>query len=546
MTPAASPAASRPTAPTNLRTAVAPTRGVGSHQVRLSWQAPRSNGGASIADYVIQRSSNGGGSWRTVADGASTSRNVTIGGLTNGTRYRFRVAAKNRVGVGAWSGTASATPATRPGVPRSLTAESANHAVRLSWQAPRSNGGASIADYVIQRSSNGGGSWRTVADGASTSRNVTIGGLTNGTRYRFRVAAKNRVGVGAWSGTASATPATRPGVPRSLTAESANHAVRLSWQAPRSNGGASIADYVIQRSSNGGGSWRTVADGASTSRNVTIGGLTNGTRYRFRVAAKNRVGVGAWSGTASATPATRPGVPRSLTAESANHAVRLSWQAPRSNGGASIADYVIQRSSNGGGSWRTVADGASTSRNVTIGGLTNGTRYHFRVAAKNRVGVGAWSGTASATPAEMDPPSNPEDDGSIAAAGYTGIGTVRDGITLSATIGDGPHGSTGSGTGDFDFYAVNLHAGDTLVVETATPTGQLDTMILVYDSTGQEVEFNDDYNGLDSRVQFAPLADGTYYVVVSGYYNTPLDPFDSQSGDGAASEGPYSLTLTAG
>ena len=98
----------------------------------------------------------------------------------------------------------------------------------------------------------------------------------------------------------------------------------------------------------------------------------------------------------------------------------------RSNGGASIADYVIQRSSNGGGGWRTVADGASTSRNVTIGGLTNGTRYHFpRVAAKNRVGVGAWSGTASASPAGMDPPSNPEDDGSIAAAGYTGIGTYE-------------------------------------------------------------------------------------------------------------------------
>jgi hypothetical protein len=33
-----------------------------------------------------------------------------------------------------------------------------------------------------------------------------------------------------------------------------------------------------------------------------------------------------------------------------------------------------------------------------IGGLTNGTSYRFRVAAKNVVGVGPWSAAARATP----------------------------------------------------------------------------------------------------------------------------------------------------
>ena len=36
---------------------------------------------------------------------------------------------------------------------------------------------------------------------------------------------------------------------------------------------------------------------------------------------------------------------------------------------------------------------------------------------------------------------NPEDDGAIPLAGATGIGTELQGITTSATIGDGPHGS---------------------------------------------------------------------------------------------------------
>ena len=43
----------------------------------------------------------------------------------------------------------------------------------------------------------------------------------------------------------------------------------------------------------------------------TVGGLTNGRRYYFRVAARNRVGVGPWSSAVSAIPATTPseGVP---------------------------------------------------------------------------------------------------------------------------------------------------------------------------------------------------------------------------------------------
>jgi hypothetical protein len=43
----------------------------------------------------------------------------------------------------------------------------------------------------------------------------------------------------------------------------------------------------------------------STARRSTITGLTNGTTYRFRVAAKNAVGVGPWSTTVRAIPRAR-------------------------------------------------------------------------------------------------------------------------------------------------------------------------------------------------------------------------------------------------
>ncbi|MBA2489162.1 MAG: PPC domain-containing protein, partial [Chloroflexi bacterium] len=143
-------------------------------------------------------------------------------------------------------------------------------------------------------------------------------------------------------------------------------------------------------------------------------------------------------------------------------------------------------------------------------------------------------------------PANTEDDGSIPLAGATGIGTVRDGITTSARIGDGPHGRSGSGSGDFDFYAVDAVAGEVLVVDTATPMGRLDTMVGLFDSAGELLAFNDDSDGFDSRLESSVPLDGRYYVALTGYPVVPLDPFDSGSGEGAGSQGPYDVTITTG
>jgi hypothetical protein len=193
------------------------------------------------------------------------------------------------------STTSTTVPSSVPTVPRSLAASSGDRAVRLTWLAPASNGGAAISDYVVQRSADGGRTWRTMTDGVSSARAATVGGLTNGARYGFRVVAVNRVGRGPWSTPASAVPATVSSAPRQLSATRAYRAAKLTWLAPWSNGGAAIRDYIVQRSADGGRTWRTVRDGVSTKRAATAYGITSGGRYRFRVSAQNRIGRGPWS-----------------------------------------------------------------------------------------------------------------------------------------------------------------------------------------------------------------------------------------------------------
>lgn len=276
----------------------------GDSQVKVYWSTPSSDGGFPISDYVVQyRTTAGPGSWQTFSDGTSTTTEATVTGLTNGTSYDFQIAAVNSQGQGSFSSAITAIPGTVPSAPVNVTGAPSGTQAVLNWSAPTSTGGYAITDYVVQyRTSAGPGSWNTFNDGTSTNTTATVTGLTNGTSYDFRVAAKNSRGTGDYS--APITPvwgATVPGAPLSPTSTAGNTQVVVSWAAPASNGGTPITDYIIEYRT-GSASWSTFADGTSTARTATVTGLTNGTSYEFRVTAVNANGPGSASSTTTATP----------------------------------------------------------------------------------------------------------------------------------------------------------------------------------------------------------------------------------------------------
>jgi hypothetical protein len=139
-----------------------------------------------------------------------------------------------------------------------------------------------------------------------------------------------------------------------------------------------------------------------------------------------------------------------------------------------------------------------------------------------------------------------EDDGAIPLASDTGISTFRSGATTTGVIGDGPHGSAGTGTNDYDYYKLTAATGQVVTVGTATPVGNLDTVVQLFDAVGTLLATNDDFNGLDSQLTYRVPASGTFFAVVAGYRGLPTDPFDPAAGVGGGSEGPYNVTLTVG
>lgn len=288
------------------------------------------------------------------------------------------------------------TVGSTPQIPAELNGTPSDGQASLSWSAPDSVGGSPITDYVVQFSSNDGSTWTTFDDGISVSTTATVSGLSNGTGYVFRVAARNSAGTGAFSSaSATVTPRTTPAAPASVTGTPANSQVALSWTAPSSTGGSTITDYTVQYSSNSGSTWTTFNDGTATTTSATVTGLTNGFTYTFRVAARNAAGVGAYSAqSAAVVPCTVPGRPTDLTGTVSGGDLSLSWTAPASDGGSVITDYVVQYNAHDGSgwtTWRTFVDGVSPLTAATVTGLANGTRYVFRVAAKNIAGTGLYA-----------------------------------------------------------------------------------------------------------------------------------------------------------
>jgi titin len=386
--------ATAPVTPRSLPSQVLNLQAVaGNASATLNWALPTSDGGSSILDYLVQSSSDGQRTWQTFNDGVSTTRSALVTGLTNGTTYSFRVAATTAAGQGAW---AVSTPVTVAGLPTAVlnvVATAGDSQAILTWTTPTSTGGASIVDYAIQRSSNGGDTWTDVNDGVSTANTATVTGLVNGTAYVFRVAALNGAGTGPYSvASAPITPRVLPSAPLNLQAEAGDSLALLTWTAPSSEGSAPVLDYLVQSSGDNGVTWTAVSDGTSTATTATVTGLTNGAGYLFRVAAVSAAGQGSWATVSNVvTPVGLPSVPTNVAAAVADGQAVLTWSSPTNTGGLAIVDYVIQSSSNGGATWLTLDDDVSGETGLTVPNLTNGIAYMFRVAAVNSFGAGEFS-----------------------------------------------------------------------------------------------------------------------------------------------------------
>lgn len=137
------------------------------------------------------------------------------------------------------------------------------------------------------------------------------------------------------------------------------------------------------------------------------------------------------------TVAVVPDAPTNAAATGGDTEAEVSFDAPASDGGATITQYDV--TSDPGG---VTASGASSP--ITVTGLTNGVEVTFTVTATNSVGEGPASDPSNAvTP----------------SAGYTTSGTDYDGTNDYAAFGGGINGGADASQGIISFW-FRIDGGD--------------------------------------------------------------------------------------
>lgn len=107
-------------------------------------------------------------------------------------------------------------------------------------------------------------------------------------------------------------------------------------------------------------------------------------------------------------------------------------------------------------------------------------------------------------------------------------------------IGDGVHQET-----DTDFFRVFAGGPSLLTAEIFARSlpvpSTVDTVLRLFDSNGVELARNDNFNGLDSKLEYFVNAGGFFYFAVSAFPNTDYSPVTAGSGVVSDTTGAYSI-----
>uniref|UniRef100_A0A1I8G362 Ig-like domain-containing protein n=1 Tax=Macrostomum lignano TaxID=282301 RepID=A0A1I8G362_9PLAT len=469
---------------------------------QLSWKPPKDDGGSPIQNYVLQKYDLKKREWETVSEMVAGTT-FTANKLQEGHEYLFRVSAETAQGVGEPLETEEPTkiknPFEEPDAPSPPEILDHNKTfVKIAYKPPRSDGGAPILGYIIERKEIKGTRWTKVTRDRVVELEFTDETVKENKEYEYRVTAVNKAGPSQPSGPskhvkakpAKAAPklnldslglgpgreirvrAGEPieiqipieGAPKptitwtrdsraqmqaaarvtdteeltgfrvdsakkadagtyhvSLTNEHGKEdasirvvvmdkpdppegplevkdlladSCRLQWKPPKDTGGCEILDYIVEMCEEGSGIWEKVP-GATDQPTCAVKQLVEGKRYRFRVKAVNRFGVSEpleTSGGAilAKNPFDAPDAPEHLTIEKYDRfQVSLAWKPPKSDGGNPIVGYVIEKKQKGSDWEKATPFVPSTEKlSFNVTSLNEGREYEFRVCAVNAAGLG--------------------------------------------------------------------------------------------------------------------------------------------------------------
>nr|XP_040019184.1 titin-like [Gasterosteus aculeatus aculeatus] len=372
-----------PSAPTNLE-----VKDVKRNSALISWEAPLIDGGAKISHYIVEKREEARKAFTNVCSNC-VRNSFKIDNLLEGSFYYFRVLAVNEFGTGLPAETTEAVKLSEaPLCPGKIALSDVTcNSARLSWEKPEHDGGSKITCYIVEIQVKGDDSWTTCSEGKALE--ATISGLAKGKEYLFRVIAVNEKG--------KSEPKLFSAPVEVKDTRGAEPIINLLSKTFSVKAGNDLKIDVPFKSAP---TTTTVAwkkDGNLLKETSRVNAHTSDTSSQIMVKDASRIDAGMYEVTLTNSTGTtsaeifvnvfeRPGPPIELCVDEVSaDSMSLSWQPPHYTGGCQISNYVVEKRDAGSTIWQTVS--ATVARtSIKVCRLTQGTEYHFRVAAENRYG----------------------------------------------------------------------------------------------------------------------------------------------------------------
>uniref|UniRef100_A0A3P9L1D9 Immunoglobulin like and fibronectin type III domain containing 1, tandem duplicate 3 n=1 Tax=Oryzias latipes TaxID=8090 RepID=A0A3P9L1D9_ORYLA len=359
--------------------------------IEFKWRPPKDDGGSPVISYMLERQQVGRNTWKKIGEmkGGPTYRDTDV---DRGRRYCYRIRAVTTEGISEAMETDDMQAGTfaLPGPPTPPQVISTFHdCINLSWSPPSNTGGSRILGYVLEKRKKGSNLWSVVnaADELIKGLKYAVRDVVEGIEYEFKVSAVNLSGAGESSNPSEFAFARDPKIRPKFTKRMKNFMVVKAGNSVRItvNFEASPRPEIVWLKDNVLVSKRVTVSNSDCSSQLLIPISERSDSGVYSILVKNLVGQETSSTEIRVTDDPKPPGLVELE-ENVPGTVTVMWEPSPDEKRDDRLHYTVSKLDSSKRTWTPVADRLFNNR-FTVCNIVHGREYHFRVFAKNDMGI---------------------------------------------------------------------------------------------------------------------------------------------------------------